>query len=64
MFEQTFKNIDGILQKNAGCTSKLMPLLRIKSNNAISNAVADLGETQIRTMFSGFQQYLYESRAS
>jgi type I restriction enzyme R subunit len=42
---------------------KLTPLLRLKYNNAISDAVADLGgATQIRSMFVGFQQYLYESR--
>ena len=41
-------------------TDKLTPLLRLKYNNAIADAVADLGGTaQIRTMFSGFQQYLY-----
>ncbi len=39
---------------------KLTPLLRLKYNNAISDAVADLGgTTQIRTMFGGFQKYLY-----
>jgi hypothetical protein len=39
---------------------KLTPLLRLKYNNAISDAVADLGgTTQIRTMFAGFQKYLY-----
>ncbi len=44
---------------------KLTPLLRLKYNNAISDAVADLGgTTQIRNMFVGFQQYLYESRPS
>ncbi|WP_114972238.1 EcoAI/FtnUII family type I restriction enzme subunit R [Rhodoferax ferrireducens] len=42
---------------------KLTPLLRLKYNNAISDAVADLGGTaQIRTMFAGFQKYLYEER--
>ncbi|MDO8778509.1 MAG: DEAD/DEAH box helicase family protein [Burkholderiaceae bacterium] len=41
---------------------KLTPLLRLKYNNAISDAVADLGGTaQIRTMFAGFQKYLYAS---
>ena len=41
-------------------TDKLTPLLRLKYNNAISDAVADLGGTaQIRTMFAGFQKYLY-----
>jgi hypothetical protein len=40
--------------------AKLTPLLRLKYNNAISDAVADLGGTaQIRTMFAGFQKYLY-----
>ncbi len=41
-------------------TEKLTPLLRLKYHNAISDAVADLGGTvQIRTMFAGFQKYLY-----
>ena len=41
-------------------TEKLTPLLRLKYNNAIADAVADLGGTaQIRTMFAGFQKYLY-----
>ena len=40
---------------------KLTPLLRLKYNNAISDAVDDLGGTaQIRTMFAGFQKYLYQ----
>jgi type I restriction enzyme R subunit len=44
---------------------KLTPLLRLKYNNAISDAVADLGGTlQIRDMFAGFQKYLYEVPAS
>ena len=44
---------------------KLTPLLRLKYHNAISDAVADLGGTvQIRTMFSGFQKYLYEASGS
>jgi type I restriction enzyme R subunit len=39
---------------------KLTPLLRLKYHNAISDAVADLGGTaEIRTMFAGFQKYLY-----
>jgi type I restriction enzyme R subunit len=39
---------------------KLTPLLRLKYNNAISDAVSDLGSTaQIRTLFAGFQKYLY-----
>ncbi len=41
-------------------TDKLTPLLRPKYNNAIADAVADLGGTaQIRSMFAGFQKYLY-----
>lgn len=41
-------------------TDKLTPLLRLKYNNAIADAVADLGGTaQIRTMFARFQKYLY-----
>ena len=44
-------------------TEKLTPLLRLKYNNAISDAVADLGGTaQIRSMFAGFQKYLYTYR--
>jgi type I restriction enzyme, R subunit len=44
---------------------KLTPLLRLKYNNAISDAVADLGSPeQIRQVFVGFQRYLYASRAS
>lgn len=39
---------------------KLTPLLRLKYKNAISDAVTDLGGTvEIRTMFAGFQKYLY-----
>jgi type I restriction enzyme R subunit len=39
---------------------KLTPLLRLKYNNAISDAVVDLGGTvQIRAIFAGFQKYLY-----
>ncbi|MBT3068402.1 EcoAI/FtnUII family type I restriction enzme subunit R [Rhodoferax sp. U11-2br] len=42
-------------------SDKLTPLLRLKYNNAISDAVMDLGgTTQIRDMFAGFQKYLYE----
>jgi len=44
---------------------KLTPLLRLKYHNAISDAVADLGGTvQIRTMFVGFQRYLYADDTS
>jgi type I restriction enzyme, R subunit len=44
---------------------KLTPLLRLRYNNAISDAVADLGSAdQIRRVFVGFQKYLYENRSS
>ena len=40
---------------------KLTPLLRLKYQNSISDAVADLGETEsIRKVFAGFQKYLYQ----
>lgn len=43
-------------------TEKLTPLLRLRYNNAIADAVADLGDAgQIRQMFVGFQRYLYET---
>jgi len=39
---------------------KLAPLLRLKYNNAIADAVADLGAPpEIAKVFVGFQQYLY-----
>jgi len=41
---------------------KLSPLLKLKYQNAISDAVADLGSVEeIRYAFTGFQRYLYES---
>jgi len=41
---------------------KLTPLLRLKYNNAISDAVSDLGgTTKIRTLFTGFQKHLYSA---
>ena len=40
---------------------KLSPLLRLKYNNAISDALAELGNPeQVRRMFSDFQRHLYE----
>ena len=83
MFEQTFKNIDDILHKDAGCTSeldyteqsswllflkyldaleaeKLTPLLKLRYNNALTDAMADLGDAvQVRQAFVGMQRYLY-----
>jgi type I restriction enzyme R subunit len=39
---------------------KLSPLLRLKYNNAIADAIADLGRPEeIGRVFSGFQKYLY-----
>ena len=40
---------------------KLTPLLRLKYQNSIADAVADLGRPEeIGKIFSGFQQYLYQ----
>ncbi|MDA0283626.1 MAG: restriction endonuclease subunit R, partial [Planctomycetota bacterium] len=44
---------------------KLSPLLKLKYNNAISDAMADLGQPeQIRIVFVGFQKYLYQQTAT
>lgn len=41
---------------------KLSPLLKLKYNNAIADAVADLGKPElIKSLFFGFQKYLYRS---
>jgi type I restriction enzyme R subunit len=43
---------------------KLAPLLRIRYQNSIADAVADLGKPeQIGELFTGFQRYLYERPA-
>jgi type I restriction enzyme R subunit len=43
---------------------KLRPLLLLKYNNAISDAVADLGRPEeIGQIFAGFQKYLYQEAA-
>jgi type I restriction enzyme R subunit len=40
---------------------KLSPLLKLKYNNAIADAVADLGRPEkIGRVFAGFQKYLYQ----
>jgi type I restriction enzyme R subunit len=40
---------------------KLTPLLKLRYNNAINDAMADLGDAvQVRKAFVGFQRYLYE----
>ena len=44
---------------------KLTPLLRLKYNNSISDAIADLGRPdEIQSAFTGFQQYLYTQTVS
>ncbi len=47
-------------------TTKLTPLLKLRYNNAISDAHADLGDVvQIRKLFVGFQKWLYaDARAA
>ncbi len=43
---------------------KLTPLLKLKYNNAIADAMADLGQPeQIRNVFVDFQKYLYQLAA-
>lgn len=43
---------------------KLTPLLKLKYNNAIQDAVIDLGSAdQIRQMFVGFQKFLYREKS-
>jgi len=43
---------------------KLSPLLKLKYNNAIADAIADLGRpAEIGNVFTGFQKYLYEAVA-
>ena len=42
-------------------TDKLTPLLKLKYNDAISDAMRDLGDAKtIRQIFVGFQRYLYQ----
>jgi len=43
---------------------KLTPLLRLRYNNSIADAIADLGRPEdIATVFADFQQYLYHGAA-
>jgi len=43
---------------------KLTPLLRLKYNNSINDAIADLGKPEeIGKVFAGFQKYLYQVQA-
>jgi type I restriction enzyme R subunit len=44
---------------------KLTPLLKLKYHDALSDAAADLGQPdQIRSVFVGFQKYLYQKQAA
>jgi type I restriction enzyme R subunit len=46
-------------------SEKLTPLLRLRYNNAIADAVADLGSAdQIRKVFVGFQKFLYAPQSN
>jgi type I restriction enzyme R subunit len=45
--------------------NKLTPLLRLKYQNSIADAVADLGKPEeISKVFAGFQKYLYQQQAA
>jgi type I restriction enzyme R subunit len=45
--------------------TKLTPLLRLKYNDSIADAVADLGKPEdISKVFAGFQKYLYQQQAA
>jgi len=42
-------------------SEKLSPLLKLKYNNAIADAIIDLGRPEeIGQVFAGFQKYLYQ----
>lgn len=44
---------------------KLAPLLRLRYQNSISDAIADLGRPEeIGQLFAGFQKFLYEASAT
>lgn len=66
MFEQTFKNIDDVLWKEAGCSSELdyteqTSWLLFLKYEMPHDAKEQLGEMkEIRDLFIGFQKYLYE----
>jgi len=66
MFENTFKNIDDILHKDAGCSSeleeaKLETLLEIKYAD-VFQGVKTVGNgevSKVRSLFLNFQKNLY-----
>jgi len=45
--------------------AKLTPLLKLKYQNSINDAVADLGQSpgEIGKVFAWFQKYLYQGQA-
>ena len=56
-FQDNEKTVPTILTTS----QKLTPLLQLRYQNSISDAVADLGKPEeIGTLFSSFQKYLYE----
>jgi hypothetical protein len=66
VFEQTFKSIDNILYKDAGCTSELHYIeqsswLVFLKSQAFNDAFADLGTLdQVQQVFVGYQRHLRE----
>jgi len=67
--QQTF--LDFVLQHyvNVGVEEldqeKLTPLLRLRYNDSIADAIADLGRPEdIGSLFTGFQKYLYQQQAA
>jgi hypothetical protein len=69
-FEQTFKNIDDVLSKEAGCTTELdyteqsSWMLFLKYLDDLEHERAQKAELggipRIRDTFVGFQRFLYE----
>ena len=46
-------------------SEKLSPLLRLKYNSAIADAIADLGKPEeIGKVFAGFQKFLYQQQVA
>ena len=74
MFEQTFKNIDDILHKDAGCSSELdyveqtswiLFLKYLDDLEKDRKTTAELGGVErIRSTFISFQKYLYAEEAA